>query len=359
MKWLLVSISVLFCHTIPFAEEYWPGESDWQTIDPNAAGMKYEAMGRISALAQENNSGSLLVLRGGKIVLERYWAGHTEDTRLSIASSTKSMTAIMIGMALEEGKFKTVDQSISDFYTPWKTTPKENITLRHMLSMTSGMNSKGYSAGIQSDRDQFVHNATMPLVATPGTQWRYNTAAYHMLFRLLEKATGESMENYAEKKLFGPLGMNDTQWVKNKVGDLTNYYRVECTARDMARFGLFALRGGRWKEAQLISPNFFKDAITPSQEMNPAYGYFWWLNARKGKAPNRPGAVPRLRFPGSPSDTIACMGARGQNIMVVPSKDLVVVRQGTNPKDPGFQAKLLKMIVDSIRDHPDREPVGD
>lgn len=353
MNKISICIAFLICVSCPSAEEYWPSDSEWETIDPNSVGMKHEMMRAASDLAEENNSRSLLVLRGGKIVLERYWSDHTADTRLSIASSTKSMMAIMVGMALDDRKFKSINQSISDFYVPWKGTPKESITLWHMLSMSSGLNPKGYTAG-RVNEDQFVRNATMQLAAAPGEQWRYNTPAYHMLFRLLEKATGESMEAYAEKKLFGPLGMNDTQWVKNRAGDVTNYYRVECSARDMARFGLFALRGGRWKDKQLVSPAFFKESIAPSQEMNPAYGYLWWLNARKGKAANRPGAVPRLRFPGSPSDTIACMGARGQNILIVPSKDLVVVRQGIAPKDPGFQPKLLKLIVDSINEQPAR-----
>ena len=92
---------------------------------------------------------------------------------------------MMVGMALDDGAFKSVDQPVVGFHPPWKNTPKEKITLRHMLSMTSGLDPKGFTAGAIKV-DQFVHNSTMAWEADPGTKWKYNTPAYHMLFRLLE-----------------------------------------------------------------------------------------------------------------------------------------------------------------------------
>ena len=121
----------------------------------------------------------------------------------------------------------------------------------------------------------------MPLKAAPGTAWHYNTVAYHMLYRLIEKATGENLEAYAQRKLFGPLGMEHHSWIKSPAGTVTNYYRLQCSTRDLGRFGLFALRGGEWEGQQLISKPYFKQATTPSQDLNPAYGFLWWLNARE------------------------------------------------------------------------------
>jgi len=326
------------------AQEYWPTETEWETISPVDANMDPFMLRVAIQWAAQNDSGSLMVLRGGKIVAEIYWQGHTAETRLSIASSTKSMTAIMVGMALDDGKFNSINQSVSDFHTPWKGNPKEKITLRHLLTMTSGLNPELHDIELVEE-DQFVLNASMPMRAIPGTHWEYNTPAYDMLYRLIEKATGKSMEAYAQKKLFDPLGMKDTEWEKNGVGSVTNYYQVKSTARDMARFGVFALRGGQWNGKQLISPAFFKDATTSSQELNPAYGYLWWLNARKGKAASETLQNAIYQFDGSPRDTIACLGSGGQNIAVIPSKDLVIVRQGGTPKKEEFQETLLKLLL--------------
>jgi len=345
---IVASLVCFFSSILVHSEEYWPTDEEWNIGTPESVSMDTAGLEAAIAFAKENNSLSLLILREGKIVVEQYWGEHTADTRKSIASATKSMTAFMIGMALEDGKFTSIDQSIADFCPTWKDTPKQQITLRHMLSMTSGLIAKGFPVSNVTQQDQFTLNATMPLEAKPGMVWRYNTPAYHMLFRLLEKATGESMEEYAEKRLFGPLGMKNTEWAKDVVGDVTNYYRLKCTARDMGRFGLLALRGGRWKDEQLVPSEFYKAALTPSQEFNRSYGYLWWLNSEKGKGSSRNRAQFRLRFPECPSDTIACMGAGGQNIIAVPSKDLVVIRQGKMAKNARFPAELLKMIVDSI-----------
>jgi len=291
------------------------------------------------------NSLGVLVLRGGKIVAEEYADSWGRDKSMRIASATKSMVALLAGMALEEGKFTGLDQSISDFTPQWKGTPKEAITLRHMLSMTSGLNGRGFRLN-NVKGDQFEVNSKMPLDHEPGTVWNYNTAAYHMLFRIIEKATGENLESYAQRKLFGPLGMEHTSWMKDETDGVTNYYRAICSTRDLARFGLFALRGGRWEDKQLVSKEFFKLATTPSQNMNPAYGFLWWLNADKGTSAR--GGNREYRFGDAPRDTIAAMGAQGQIVIAVPSLDLVVVRQGNRPKNAASLS--IAPFVGSIKD---------
>jgi CubicO group peptidase (beta-lactamase class C family) len=179
-----------------------------------------------------------------------------------------------------------------------------------------------------------------------------------MLYRLIEKATGESLELYAQRKLFGPLGMEHHRWIKNEAGAVTNYYRLQCSTRDLGRFGLFALRGGAWDGKQLISKPFFQQATTPSQDLNPAYGFLWWLNAAESSTPAAGilAVTPRLKFTGAPRDLIAAMGAEGQNVLVVPSLDLVVVRQGEIPRDPALAANLLQRVIQSIKDQPERKP---
>jgi CubicO group peptidase (beta-lactamase class C family) len=342
---MILALSGSVAVTSSHAAEYWPAGSEWAAISPEEAGMDSAKLDDAVANMMAQNSLGVMVLRGGRIVAEEYADDWGRDKSRKIASATKSMVAILVGMALEEGKFTGLDHSISDFAPQWKGTPKEAITLRHMLSMTSGLNGRGFRVS-NARGDQFEVNSKMPLDHEPGTVWNYNTPAYHMLFRIIEKATGESLESYAQRKLFGPMGMEHTTWMKDEADGVTNYYRAICSTRDLARFGLFALRGGRWRDKQLVSEEFFKLATTPSQEMNPAYGFLWWLNAEKGTPPR--GGTADYRFRDAPRDTVAAMGAQGQIVIAIPSLDLVVVRQGNRPKN---EASLsIGPFVASIKD---------
>ena len=189
---------------------YWPGEK-WETTSPKTAGLDAKKLEVTAGFVSAHNSTSFLVLRGGRIVLESYGNGGGVNVRRRIASATKSMTAILVGMALDAGKFRGLDQPVADFHPDWKDTRKEKITLRHLLSMTSGLGPRGF-ARQRPQGDQFGHNAKMPVVAAPGQKWRYNTPAYHMTFRLLEKATGTSLANWTSEKLLSPLGMRHSRW---------------------------------------------------------------------------------------------------------------------------------------------------
>ncbi len=326
------------------AETYCPQGKHWATVTPDVAGMDEARLAAAVKYALGQNTKGLLVLRSGKIVAESYADGWDKDKASGIASATKSMVSILVGIALDEGKFKSVDQPLVEFAPPLKGTGQEALTLRHLLTMTSGLSPQG-AERVGRGGDQFAALWKMTLQDKPGTVWRYNTPAYHTLFRLIEKATGQSLEEYSRQKLFGPLGMEHASWVKVKAGDVTNYFHLECSTRDLGRFGLFAQRGGQWDGKQLVSKDYFKLATSPSQKLNPDYGFLWWLNANDG-----PRARPARRsFPGLPHDLIAAMGRAGQYVLIVPSQDLVVVRQGDQPGEAAFATELLKQVVGSIK----------
>ena len=327
------------------AENYWPQGKEWLAVTPEAVGMDEAKLAGTVKFAMQHSSKGLLVLRGGRIVAESYAKGWNKDTAGGIASATKSMVSILVGMALDEGKFKSVNQPLVDFAPQLKGTDKEALTLRHLLTMTSGLSPRGAERSKRGD--QFAALWTMPLAEKPGTAWRYNTPAYHTVFRLLGKATGIKLEDYSRQKLLGPLGMEHTSWVKVASGDVINYFHLECSTRDLGRFGLFALRGGQWDGRQLVSKDYFKLATSPSQQLNPDYGFLLWLNAQESSARRS----ARRTFPGLPQDLIAAMGREGQNVMIIPSKDLVVVRQGDQPGEgeTAFATDLLKQVIGSIK----------
>lgn len=325
------------------AETYWPQGKEWASVTPEAAGMDAAKLDAAVKFAMEHSSKGLLVLRGGKIVAESYADDWNKDTASGIASATKSMVSTLVGMALDEGKFKSVDEPLADFAPQLKGTDKEALTLRHLLTMTSGLSPRGAE---RSNRgDQFEALWKMSLAEKPGTAWRYNTPAYHTVFRLLEKATGIKLDDYSQQKLFGPLGMEHASWAKVTSGDVTNYFHLECSTRDLGRFGLFALRCGQWEGKQLVSKDYFKLATSPSQQLNPDYGFLWWLNAQESSGRR----AARRSFPGLPHDLIAAMGREGQYVLILPSQDLVVVRQGDQPGEAAFAADLLKQVIASIK----------
>ena len=134
------------------AENYWPQGKEWATVTPDAAGMDAAKLDAAVKFAMGHNSKGLLVLRGGKIVAESYADGWTQDTAGGIASATKSMVSTLVGMALDEGKFKSVDQPLADFAPQLKGTDKEALTLRHLLTMTSGLSPRGAERNNRGDQ---------------------------------------------------------------------------------------------------------------------------------------------------------------------------------------------------------------
>ena len=334
---------------------YWPGTVDWADIEPAAAGFDPGRLSTAIDVAMGDRSNSVMVLRGGKRVVERYAAAITSASRQEIASAAKSMISVLVGIAIDKGRIKSVDQHAADFIPQWRNTPQAAITLRHMLTMTSGQDFRGLALrGVAGD--QFAINAAAPQAVLPGTRWAYDTATFHLLYHVIARAAGEPFEAFAQRNLLGPLGMTDTGWVTNvgqgASGPVTNYYSARCSARDLARFGLFAQRGGRWAAKQIVNAAYLRAATSPSQDQNPAYGYLWWNNAKPGRGAGVGAGgteASGYRFEGSPRDTFAAMGAGGQVVMVVPSLDLVVVRQGQNPEGSQMLPTLLASVCSAVR----------
>jgi CubicO group peptidase (beta-lactamase class C family) len=331
-------------------EFYWPSGGDWATATPAAAGFDGGALSAAVATALADNSTGVIILKGGRIVAEAYAGGRSRDSASQLASAAKSVVSTLIGIAIDQGHIKGVDQSAADFIPEWKGTPKAAITVRHLLTMTSGLHFQGLKVRGETG-DQFAINAATGLDYPPGSHWAYATPMFHLLYHIIAKATGERFEVFAQRVLTGPLGMEHWTWItspgRGADGPVANYYTAACSLRDLARFGLFALRGGQWKDRQLVSSSYFRAATTPSQKLNPAYGYLWWLNAMPGERAG--GALAGYRFGKAPRDTFGALGAGGQVAIQVPSLDLVVARQGRPPRTPEMINDLVVSTVAALR----------
>ncbi|MBU2118260.1 MAG: beta-lactamase family protein, partial [Alphaproteobacteria bacterium] len=281
---------------------------------------------------------SVLIARRDEVLAERYAPDWPADRPREVASVAKSILAVLLAMAVEDGAIRDFDRPAADWIPAWRGDDRRAITLRHLMSMTSGLDDAGLALrGVTGD--QFALNAAAPLRDAPGTRWAYNTAASHLLFHVLARATGETVDAYAGRHLLGPLGMDGTVWVTNAGrgadGPVTNWYSAACTARDLRRFGTMVLAGGRG----LISPGSLAALTAPSQALNPSYGLLWWSNALPGV--DATGRLPGRRFPDAPHDVVAALGAGGQALMLVPSRGLIVIRQGDPPRRATGLADLL------------------
>lgn len=306
---------------------------------------------RVLGMAMVHASTSTLVSRNGEVLAERYASGWSPDRSREVASVAKSMLAVLIAMAVEDGAITSLDQSAADFIPVWRDDARAGITLRHMMSMTSGLNDAGLALrGVAGD--QFAVNAAAPLRAAPGTRWAYNTAAYHLLFHVLARAVGQTVEAYARPRLFAPLGMDNTTWVTSQgagaQGPVINYYSALSTARDLARLGDLVLGDGVRDGHRLVGADMLRALVSPSQSLNPSYGLLWWCNAQRGV--DAFGQGPGFRFPSAPRDTVAALGAGGQAVLVVPSRSLVVVRQGDIPGTATFADDLLAATLHGLGD---------
>jgi CubicO group peptidase (beta-lactamase class C family) len=317
LKTLLLSISTLLlfnsCNDYCKQEEqlyYFPPveSNEWATITAEEIGWNIQKLNETIDFVKDQRSGAFIVLYNGKIVVEEYWMGWDERFRGKIASVNKSITSVLVGVAQEQGMLN-IEDKVSDYLgIGWSKSSLENeskITIRHLLTMTSGLD----------DYLAYMNDA--------GTEFFYNTIAFNQLFPVIEKATGKSIDIYADEVLFKKIGMTKAiKWYKG--GDLL--------PRDLVRFGLMMLSEGNWEtNGILIDNGYYQDMLSPSQTFVNCYGYLWWLN-NNCNANNEEEDFWLIE--NGPSDLVAALGAGDQKLYVVPSRDLVIVRLGF---DPGTQ----------------------
>ncbi|ESU20621.1 beta-lactamase [Flavobacterium cauense R2A-7] len=288
----------------------------WETKSIAALGWNQSAVAPLETYLNDKHTKSFIILVNGRIVMERYFNGHTATDNWYWASAGKTLTSTMTGIAQQDG-FLNINNKVSDYIgTGWtsETLAKENlITCKHLLSMTSGLDD-----ALGDD----VSPANLQYVADAGTRWAYHNV-YVKLQDVVSSAAGQTWSAYFNSKLRDKIGMNGA-WVPN--GDLSVYWS---TSRSMARFGLLALNNGNWNGTQIINTAYFHDATTTSQNINLAYGYLWWLNGKSSyHLPQSQLQLPGSIIPSGPNDMFMALGKNDQKIYVIPSKKMVVIRMG-------------------------------
>ena len=315
----------------------YPG-ADWETSSPEAEGMDAAPLEDIDAYCVEHGCRAVVVVRHGRIVWERYWGGWDKDSTDNSWSMAKSVTSALVGIAIDEGKIKGLDESAADFIPEWRGSNREQITVGDLLSMSSGLTwamlydpPSGDTVKMLQKDDQLTYALNQQLYREPGTDWYYSDGDAMSFSRIIEAATGMEVGEYAQEKLFGPIGMQKANWLTDNRGQAMTYCCIFSTARDFARFGYLFLRNGKWADEQVVPEDWVKTSTQPSQIENMNYGYYWWL----------------LDFPDVPKDAFMAMGFATKRTYVIPSLDIVAVRLGEGDDLGWNDNTFLKPIVDA------------
>lgn len=246
---------------------------------------------------------------------------HRIGGRSNIRSATKSIVALLVGIALRDRVIASLDQTLSDLlpeeFTDSLDPSKREISLRHLLTMTSGLASM--ESGVNALRTLSSRNWTrfmlqLPLVSQPGTRFIYNSANPHLVSAVLSNLSGEPLVSYANRILFEPLGIRDVVWGAGPEGTTFGGGNLFLSADELNRIGEFCLCRGNWQGQQIIPVAWFEEIWSPYQEYFPGwnYGYYWYLHAE---------SHPRT---GYSYMTYSAAGASGQKLLLGPGLDLIL-----------------------------------
>jgi CubicO group peptidase (beta-lactamase class C family) len=304
-------------------------QGDWSGLDADLAA---------------NGSTCVAVVKDGKLVHDAYWNGGGEKVRGRIYSITKSMTALLVGMYADDGQLD-LDDLASEEVDEWRGGPAEAVTVRSLLSMTSGRawSDAADTQMIRATTDQTAYATSLPQAREPGEEWVYDNAAAQTLESVLDDLDEtDDVVRIAQERLLGPLGMRDTVWGRDAAGNALTYSGGESTCQDLARLGHLMLNRGEWKGEELLSPGFVREATQPSSDRNAAYGLLWWTNApgrvvevlRQAGFPADKAPYDGRIAPHVPKDAYWAFGYGNQYVAVVPSEGVVAVRLGARPVSP-------------------------
>ncbi|SHG40408.1 serine hydrolase [Massilia sp. CF038] len=326
-------------------------DEQWTLSAPAEADMDGALLEQAAqSLPANHGLASMLVLRHGKPVFERYWNGYDKDSLHDLRSATKSITSLMVGIAIDQGMLSGVDESIATRLNgPYPNTPglTRGITLAHLLTMRSGQACNDFSASSPGQEDKMYKSTDwvrffldLPAGSTPGSATFYCTGGVVTLGRIVSEASKRPIPEFAGQYLFTPLGIRDARWASFDSKRQTDTGgHIAMRPRDMARIGQLVLQKGQWQGRQLVSSAWIAQATASHTAINDTpYGYLWWMR--------------EVTYQGRSIKVHYADGNGGQFIFVVPELDLVAVFTGENYNSPKAQQGgqiLVTHILPAVR----------
>ena len=289
----------------------WALHKQYNTIDESY---------KLKELNDERKTKSFLVIKNDSILFEKYYDGHKQTDISNSFSVAKSIVTSMMGKAIMEGKIKSLDQPVSDFFEEYKNGLASELTVGDLASMSSGMkwNEKYYSVINITSESYFTDDLRSVILGQeienkPGKGFRYSSGDTQLLAMIIEKATGTSLSNYLSQKFWDPMGAENLalwQIDSEESGMEKAYCCIAATARDFARFGKLYIDKGKWGDTEILDSSFVELSLNPVFDDSPFYGYGWWLYEYEGKK------------------VFTMNGHRGQFVISFPDENIIIVRQG-------------------------------
>jgi len=330
---------ITFCLTLfvshsGIAQLYFPplNNNSWETVSPDSLGWCTSRQDSLFKLLETNNTKGFIILKDGKIAVEKYFGTFSQDSLWYWASAGKTVTAFLIGVAQQNNLLNITDSTSKYLGTGWTSCPPEKerlITIRNQLTMTTGLD---YNV----PDDNCTTPACLKYRADAGTQWYYHNATYLLLQDVIESASGRTLQQFTNQQLNVKTGINGG-WFNG-----TFYSKP----RGMARFGLLMLNKGIWNtDTLLFDTAYYRQMITPSQSLNESYGYLWWLNGFNSyKLPGTTFTFPGMLCKPAPKDLFSGLGKNDQKLYIWPSERIVIIRMGESASD----GSLVPVVFDTL-----------
>ena len=261
-----------------------------------------------------------VIIKNDSIWHESYYDGFDKSSKSNSFSMAKSIVTMAMGKAIMQGKIKSLDQKVTDFFPELKGKFAKEVTVGDLSSMSSGLNwDERYYSPFSIVTKAYFHDDLKDVILDleisekPGQSFKYLSGATQLLAMCVEKATGQYLSDYVSEHFWQPMGAeNEALWQLDheSEGIEKAYCCIASNARDFARFGKLYLNNGNWNGKQLLDSAFVKKCITPRFAESPEYGYGWWLHNFLGK------------------DLYYMRGHLGQFVIVIPDDELIIVRLG-------------------------------
>lgn len=301
---------------------------------------------KYSSLLKKLETKAFLVFKGDQIIFEKYWGDHKRETVSNSFSAAKTVVALLIGVALDEGKIKSLDEPAFHYLPTFKGGGKEKITIRHLLMMSSGLDWEESAKNPLSENAESYYGTDLQGLVTrqhaiekPGVRFEYQSGNSQLLGFILEKATKMDLSKYAQIKLWDKIGAEQNAfWSLDKEnGDEKAFCCMYACARDFGRLGKLILQKGKWKNKQIISSSFMNIMLKNTN-----------LKTEEG-VPNLRYGLHIWTYMGASNPIYYCRGILGQYIISIPKENLVIVRLGMkrdeNYKIPKHQQNNKKFIL--------------
>lgn len=370
IKSLILSILCfqLAFHVTTTSERIWP-EGEWIQKPLMDAGLNTKIFGQLLRYLffskQDFQTNSFVVIKDGYLIYERYANGFRKGQPQRAWSVTKSVTNALIGIGIHKG-YLNLEQSVGKFVKDFQGVQRSALTINHLMRMSSGLSWKeGYEYDpFSSDVIAMLYTTHFQNMASrpgskefefqPGTKFRYSSGETNLLIHAFRQALPVSIyDDFPWKELFDPLGITTATWERDAAGTFVGSSYLFISPEDLGRIGLLFLRNGVWKDRRLLPEDWVKYSTEPAPAFAKttlkgkancqSYGAQWWLNK---PTPEKNCTRP---YPDGPENVYLASGHHGQNLIIMPDQNIILVRNGADRKARIDINLVLKYIMESLQ----------